>query len=512
MIYEFPIIVRAAIIEKQIVVIFVENEKENEVNSYFNPLLTDLYQLTMAYGYWRLNMHEQDATFHLLFRKNPFHGNYALSCGLASVVEFLQAWRFHADDLAYLATLKNTQDEALFPEEFLHYLSTLTLTCDVDAIPEGTIVFPHLPLLRIQGPLLQCQLLESPLLNIMNFQTLIATKASRVCRAAQGDPVIEFGMRRAQGPDGAMSASRAAYIGGCIATSNTLAGKIFDIPVRGTHAHSWVTAFDSEQAAFDAYANIMPHNCVLLVDTYNTIEGVKKAIKTGKKLREQHANADLLGVRLDSGDMATLSAEARTCLDEAGFQETGILASNSLDEYVIADLKKQGAAISSWGVGTHLATAYDQPALDGVYKLSALRDANGQWQPKLKLSEQPVKTSNPGRHQVRRFFSEGQYVTDVIYDLDIGIADAPEIVEAVLFDSMTTKKLDDTDTFVDLLKPLFKNGKYIQENNSIHAIRQKALQETEFFYRTHGEKHYPVGLEKNLFALKRKLSEKMRGK
>lgn len=471
----------------------------------YSPLLTDLYQLTMAYGYWKLNMHEQEAAFHLLFRKNPFKSNHALSCGLASVVDFLNHWHFQQDDLDYLASLKNFHGNALFPSDFLDYLAQLQFTCDIDAIPEGTVVFPHEPLLRVQGPLLQCQLLESPLLNIVNFQTLIATKASRVCRAAAGDPVVEFGLRRAQGPDGALSASRAAYVGGCIATSNTLAGKLYDIPVRGTHAHSWVTAFPTELQAFQAYIDVMPDNCVLLVDTYNTIEGVKNAIEVGKKLRTTGSN--LLAVRLDSGDMADLSIKARKLLDEAGFESTGILASNSLDEYTIHDLKQKGAKVSSWGVGTNLATAYDHPALDGVYKLSALRDTNGEWLYKLKLSEQAVKISNPGRHQIRRFFCNEQYVTDVIYDLNLGIAEIPETV--LLDPTLKTVRLDDYDAFVDLLKPIFRRGQLIQELESIHTIRENAMMEVENFYRMHDEKTYPVGLEKNLYELKQTLMQKV---
>jgi nicotinate phosphoribosyltransferase len=489
--------------------ILTKQPKEYKVTSYntHSPLLTDLYQLTMAYGYWRLNMHEQEAAFHLLFRKNPFQGNYALHCGLACVVDFLKNWRFHEDDIAYLATLKNIRDEALFPADFLAYLQQLRFSCDLDAVPEGTVVFPHAPLLRIQGPLLQCQLLESPLLNLINFQTLIATKSSRVCHAAQNEPVIEFGMRRAQGPDGALSASRAAYVGGCVATSNTLAGKLFDIPVRGTHAHSWVTAFPSETAAFEAYANIMPHNCVLLVDTYNTLNGIKNAIQIGHRLRAE--GADLLGIRLDSGDMGTLSLKARELLDAAGFNDTVILASNSLDEYVITHLKQKGAQISSWGVGTHLATAYDQPALDGVYKLSALRDTHSRWQYKLKLSEQEIKVSNPGRHQVRRFFCGEQYKIDVIYDLDLGITD---VSEAILLNAALTqhKRLDDYDAFVDLLQPIFRRGEYVQETQSIHTIRKRALAEVNFFYNMQGKNVYPVGLEKKLYELKCELIRELK--
>lgn len=471
-----------------------------------SPLLTDFYQLTMAYGYWKLNMHDQEAVFHLVFRKNPFKGNYAISCGLATVVDFLTNWRFCNDDLEYLGTLKNPHHEPVFSPDFLDYLSQLTFDCDVDAVPEGTIVFANEPLIRVQGPILQCQLIETALLNIINFQTLIATKASRVCRAAQGDNVIEFGMRRAQGPDGSLSASRAAYIGGCVATSNTLAGKLFDIPVRGTHAHSWVTAFPSEPEAFQAYADIMPHNTVLLVDTFNTLEGVKNAIRTGKKLRE--SGADLLGIRLDSGDLADLSIKARKLLDEAGFESTGIMASNSLDEYVINELKSQHARISSWGVGTHLATAYDQPALDGVYKLSALRDVNGKWNYKLKLSESEVKINQPGRHQIRRFFSADQYVMDVIYDLDLGIADIPE---AVLLDkTMQACRLDDYDGFVDLLEPVLSKGQMVQNQKDIHTIRKNAIDAVTQFCKPHGETLFSVGLEKNLAELKQKLVKQVR--
>lgn len=463
-----------------------------------SPLLTDLYQFTMGYGYWKLGMHNYEATFHLLFRTNPFRGNYALSCGLGSIVDFVNNWRFEADDIAYLATLKNAHHEPLFSKDYLDYLQSMRFSCDIDAVPEGTVVFPHEPMLRIQGPLLQCQLLESPLLNLLNFQTLVATKASRVCHAAQGDSVIEFGMRRAQGLDGALSASRAAYIGGCEGTSNTLAGKLFDIPVRGTHAHSWVTAFASELEAFEAYASTMPHNAILLVDTYNTIEGVKNAITIGKKLRAQ--GADLLGIRLDSGDMAQLSISARALLDEAGFTNTTILSSNALDEYVITDLKNRGAKISSWGVGTNLVTAYDQPALDGVYKLSSLRDNEGKWCYKLKLSEEEIKVSNPGRHQVRRFFCEGNYIADIIYDLDLGISDTPEAM--LLNADMKNLRLDDVDAFVDLLQPIFRRGKLVQAPPSIHDLRKNAMRATSEFHQMHGEQSYSVGLEKNLYDLK----------
>ncbi len=303
---------------------------------------------------------------------------------------------------------------------FLDYLRDLKFACDVDAVPEGTPVFPYEPLVRVKGPILQAQIIETLLLTIINFQTLIATKAARVNIAARGEDVLEFGARRAQGVDGALTASRAAYIGGCAATSNVMAGKVWNIPVKGTHAHSWVMLFEDELEAFQTYARTMPNNCVFLVDTYDTLAGVRHAVEVGKWLREN--GHKLLGVRLDSGDLATLSIGARQILDEAGFEDAAIVASNDLDEYLIRSLKEQGAKISVWGVGTRLATAYDQPALGGVYKLSAVLE-NGKWQPRLKLSEQTVKISNPGILQVRRFrraatdkAAPGQLFADAIYN------------------------------------------------------------------------------------------------
>lgn len=472
----------------------------------YSPLLTDFYQLTMASGYWKLGMHEDNAVFHLLFRKNPFKDNHALSCGLGSVVDFLEQWTFQQDDLDYLATLKDGKQLPMFESGFLDYLANMRFTCDIDAVPEGTIIFPNEPVLRIQGPLIQCQLLESALLNILNFQTLIASKAARVCLAAAGDDVMEFGLRRAQGPDGALSASRAAYIGGCAATSNTLAGKLYDIPVRGTHAHSWVTAFPSEQEAFAAYTTVMPNNSVLLVDTFDTLEGVAHAIEAGRQMRAQ--GAELAAIRLDSGDMTDLSVKARRMLDDAGFKTTGIIASNSLDEYLITDLKQNGAQISAWGVGTSLVTAYDHPALDGVYKMSALQHADGKWEYKIKLSEQEVKISNPGRHQVRRFFSGENFFTDIIYDLELGIPEAPE---AILFDKHTSRiHINDYDAAVDLLQPLYSRGKLVQEKKSIHAIRKDAMKESKRFQEQHHTQEYPVGLETKLHELKLSMIKKYR--
>ena len=327
-------------------------------------LLTDLYQLTMAYGYWKSGKAEQEAVFNLYFRKHPFQGGFTIACGLSSVIDYLNEYRIDEEDLEYIGSLTGSDGKVLFETGFLDYLRTMEFKCSVNAIPEGTVVFPNEPLLRIQGPVLQCQLLETPLLNLINFQSLIATKAARMRLVANEDSLLEFGLRRAQGPDGGMTASRAAYIGGFDATSNVLAGKLYGIPVKGTHAHSWVMSFDDELESFETYARYMPNNVTLLVDTYDSIQGVKNAIIVGNQLRER--GYELGGIRLDSGDLAYLSIEARKLLDDAGFQKTNIVASNDLDEYIMDSLKIQGAKINVWGIGTKLVTAFDQPAL-GVF-------------------------------------------------------------------------------------------------------------------------------------------------
>jgi nicotinate phosphoribosyltransferase len=455
-----------------------------------SPLLTDLYQLTMAYGYWQLQLHEREAVFHLTYRQQPFDSYYAVACGLGSVIDFCQNWHFSRDDISYLASLTTPTGDALFVQEFLDYLANLQFSCDIAAIAEGTVVFPNEPLIRIKGPLLQAQLLESSLLNIVNFQTLIATKAARMAQAAAGDAVLEFGMRRAQGPNGALAASRAAYIGGCSATSHVLAGKEYNIPVAGTHAHSWVNVFDSELAAFAAYAKMMPDNCILLVDTYNTLTGIQNALRIGEQLRLQ--GKDLVGVRLDSGDLLTLSQQARLMLDTAGFTNTKIIASNNLDEYRITELKQQGAPITVWGIGTNLVTAYDHAALDGVYKLSALRDAQGMWQYKLKLSEQAVKISTPGIHQIRRCYQDGVPYEDIVYDLELGL----------------TPKINCKDN-KDLLQDIFTSGELVYQQPSIHASRQFALEQVKLFSQSTAVT-YPVTLEENLKTLREKLIIQLR--
>lgn len=388
-------------------------------------LLTDLYQLTMAYGYWSGGLADREAVFHLFFRKPPFAGGYAVCAGLGPALDFLSRLRFTPDDLAYLATITGGDGAPLFSREFLDYLATVRFDCTVDAVPEGRVVFPHEPMLRVRGKLLAAQLVETPLLTLINFETLIATKAARVCQAAGDAPVVEFGLRRAQGPDGGLGASRAAWIGGVAGTSNVLAGKLLGIPVKGTHAHSWVMAHADEPTAFRAYARAMPNNATFLVDTYDTLAGVDHAIMVGRELRAR--GHDLAGIRLDSGDLAHLSIEARRKLDAAGFTAAKIVASNDLDETLIASLREQGAAIDVWGVGTRLVTGDTQPALGGVYKLGAIRDADGTWRDAIKVSEQPIKVSNPGLLGVHRLWGADGLVGDIIYDTERGLTTPPRL-------------------------------------------------------------------------------------
>ncbi|OJU82490.1 MAG: nicotinate phosphoribosyltransferase [Chlamydia sp. 32-24] len=473
-------------------------------------LLTDLYQLTMCYGYWKAGLEKKEAVFHLFFRKLPFQGGFAVASGLEAVIEFLQKFNFSEDDLRYLSQLKTADGKKLFDKKFLDYLKNLTFSCDLHAIPEGTIVFPYEPLLRIQGPLIECQILESILLNLVNFPSLIATKAARVFLSAKGDPVIEFGMRRAQGIDGALTASRSAYIGGCEATSNVLAGKIFNIPVRGTHSHSWVMAFDDELESFQTYAKNLSSNCVFLVDTYDSIEGVKKAIEVGKWLKTK--NKKLLGIRLDSGDLADISIRSRELLDQAGFNDTFIMASNELDEEIISELKKQGAQIHVWGVGTSLATGKSQSSFDGVYKLSAIRDQNQNWKYKLKLSEQLQKVSNPGILQVKRFFSEKGNIADLIYDVHLGCKNSGYMIDPI--DLTKKKQLKKETTSVDLLVPIFIKGKLVYKLPTLQDIRQHTIDGLRQFpfgvKRLLNPHQYFVGMEKNLHDLKIDLIQSIR--
>ncbi len=476
-------------------------------------LATDLYQLTMSYGYWKTGAHVKEAVFNLFFRRHPFRGGFTVACGLNFVIDYLRNFRFAEDDLEYLATLTGNDAQPLFDDGFLEHLRGMRFSCDVDAIPEGTVVFPHEPLLRIRGPIIQCQILETALLCVMNFQTLIATQAARIASAAGDDPVLEFGLRRAQGLDGALSASYAAHVGGCAATSNVLAGKLFGIPVKGTHAHSWIMSFDDEQDAFQSYAEAMPNNCVFLVDTYDTIEGVKKAIRVGEWLRER--NHKMVGIRLDSGDLARLSIDARNLLDKAGFTDAAIVASNDLNERLVTELKEQGCRINVWGIGTKLVTAHDQPALGGVYKLSAIRkSADEPWRHRVKLSEQEIKVSNPGIQQVRRYYRNGQAVGDAIYDEDLGIG--AEVVVADQAETGSRRTLGAGTECEDLLRPVFRGGKFVGEPVSLETSRERALAQLDRFptecRRVDDPARYFVGLEEKLAGLKSRLIAEARAK
>ncbi|MES2273966.1 MAG: nicotinate phosphoribosyltransferase [Chlamydiota bacterium] len=475
-------------------------------------LLTDLYQLTMVYGYWKSGMAERQAVFHLNFRKWPFKGGFALAAGLDTAIQFIREFHFSPSDLAYLELLEDTRGGRLFELNFLDFLSRFSFACDIDAMPEGSLIFPYEPFIRVKGPIWQAQLLESPLLNLMNFQTLIATKASRICLAAHPDPVIEFGMRRAQGIDGAISASRAAFIGGCFATSDVIAGKLFDIPVRGTHAHSWVMAFDTEEASFEAFAKVFPNPCVVLIDTYDSIEGVKRAIRVANRLKG--SGFELAGVRLDSGDLADLSIKVRKILDEAGFFKTEIMASNELDEYLIRDLKQQGARITLWGVGTNLVTASGQPALDGVYKLSAIQNEKGEWIHKLKLSEQSGKSTNPGILQVRRFFDGEFYIADAVYDELLGAQNPCTLVD--FYDSDHQESSFGQMKYTDLLVPIFRQGKLVYNSPSLQEIQYFAKQECSrlpsAMKRLLNPQPYLAGLEIGLHHKKIELMHHLRAK
>src|SRR3954454_3181249 len=394
----------------------------------FTALTTDLYEVTMACGYFKAGVTDHDAVFHVTFRENPFAGAFTVACGLATAIDFLRAFHFTDTELDYLGSQRGNDGKPLFDSDFLDYLRGLQLACDIDAIPEGTLVFANEPLIRVVGPIIQCQLLETALLNIFNFQSLITTKAARICLAAKGDPVIEFGLRRSQGVDGGLTAARAAYIGGCAGTSNLQAGQKFGIPVSGTQAHSWIMFFEDELEAFKTYAKAMPNNCIFLVDTYNSIDGIRHAIEIGRELRRQ--GHEMIGVRLDSGDGVALSIKARRMLDKAGFANANIVGSGNLDEYMITDLKQRGAKIDVWGVGSKLSTGQPDGALGGIYKLGATRWRDAEWQYRIKLSEESAKASIPGSLQVRRFYQQdGKFMADTIYETDQGVSEPCEIVD-----------------------------------------------------------------------------------
>lgn len=473
-------------------------------------LMTDLYELTMMQGYFKTNSTET-VVFDVFYRKNPCDGGYAIVAGLDQVIDYIKNLRFSEEDISYLRSLK------IFKEDFLEYLKNFRFTGSLYAIPEGTVVFPKEPLLKVIAPIMEAQLVETAILTIINHQSLIATKAARVVYAAKGDGIMEFGLRRAQGPDAGIYGARAAVIGGCIGTSNVLTGQLFDVPVMGTHAHSWIMSFPDEYTAFKAYAKLYPGACTLLVDTYDTLRsGVPNAIRVFTEMREAGIPLKNYGIRLDSGDLAYMSKQARKLLDAAGFEDAKIAASSDLDEHLIYSLKNQGAAINSWGVGTNLITSKDCPAFGGVYKLAAIQDENGAFIPKIKLSENTEKVTNPGNKTVYRIYDKQHRMIRADLIALVG-EDYPPENDILLFDPVETWKKTrikgGTYLLRELLLPIFLDGECVYESPSVMEIRdyctkEKATlwDETKRFYNPH---QVYVDLSDKLYRIKTSLLEEM---
>ena len=471
-------------------------------------LLTDLYELTMMQGYFKEKDANEVVIFDAFYRKNPGNGGYAVCAGLEQVIEYINNLHFEQADIDYLRSV------GLFDEDFLDYLLHFRFSGDIYAIPEGTIIFPREPLIKVIAPIMEAQLIETALLNIINHQSLIATKASRVVYAAGGDGVMEFGLRRAQGPDAGIYGARAAMIAGCIGTSNVLCGQMFDVPVKGTHAHSWIMSFPDELSAFRTYAKLYPNSCTLLVDTYDTLSsGVPNAIKIFTEMREAGITLKNYGIRLDSGDLAYLSKKAKKMLTEAGFPDAVISASNDLDETLITSLKLQGAAITAWGVGTHLITSNDCPSFGGVYKLAAIKDRkSGTFTPKIKLSENAEKITNPGNKTIQRIYNKetGKIIADLIclveetFDTDKSL---------LLFDPIETWKkthlAPGSYTMRELLVPIFKNGECVYDSPKVMAIREYCRKEKETLWEESLRLEYPhrvhVDLSNALWHMKNQL-------
>ncbi len=473
-------------------------------------LLTDLYELTMMQGYFERQSNET-VVFDMFFRSNPNKSGYSIAAGLDQVIQYIKDLHFTYDDVVYLRSLN------IFSENFLNYLSGFHFTGDIYAIPEGTVVFPREPLIKVVAPIMEAQLIETSILNIVNHQSLIATKAARVVYAADGDGIMEFGLRRAQGPDAGLYGARAAMIGGCIGTSNVLAGQLFDVPVKGTHAHSWIMSFPDEYTAFKTYANLYPNACTLLVDTYDTLKsGVPNAIRVFTEMREAGIELTNYGIRLDSGDLAYLSKKARKMLDEAGFETAVISASNDLDEFLIHDLKIQGAKITSWGVGTNLITSKDCPSFGGVYKLAAIQQADGSFVSKIKLSENSEKITNPGNKTIYRIYDNetGKMRADLICFADETF---DETKDMKIFDPMEpwkkTKLLGGTYHMREILVPIFKGGQCVYESPSVMEISAYCKQEKDTLWdetkRLFNPHKVYVDLSKKLFDEKQALLNQM---
>ncbi len=474
-------------------------------------LLTDLYELTMMQGYFKHKDKNETVIFDAFYRNNPCGSGYSIAAGLEQVIEYIKKLHFSTEDIDYLKTLN------IFDKDFLDYLRGFHFTGDIYAIPEGTVVFPREPLVKVIAPIMEAQLIETAILNIINHQSLIATKAARVCYAAKGDGIMEFGLRRAQGPDAGLYGARAAMIAGCVGTSNVLAGRLFNVPVKGTHAHSWIMSFPDEYTAFKTYADMYPQACILLVDTYDTLKsGVPNAIRVFTEMREAGIPLSFYGIRLDSGDLAYLSKKARKMLDAAGFTDAVISASNDLDEYLIESLKAQGATITSWGVGTNLITAKDNPSFGGVYKLAAIKGADGEFIPKIKLSENSEKVTNPGNKDIYRVYEKDTH--KIIADL-ICLADEvyDESEDLLLFDPVEpwkkTKLKAGTYTLRPLLQQIFDQGECCYTSPKVMEIREYCLKEQDTLWEeskrfVNPHKVY-VDLSKKLYDTKIQLLDQM---
>ena len=473
-------------------------------------LLTDLYELTMMQGYFE-TQENQTVIFDVFFRENPNKGGYSIMAGVDQVIDYIKNLNFSYEDVDYLRGL------GLFSEDFLHYLSGFHFSGDIYAIPEGSVIFPREPLIKVVAPIMEAQLVETAILPIITHQCLIATKASRVVYAAQGDGIMEFGLRRAQGPDAGLYGARAAVIGGCVGTSNVLAGEMFDVPVMGTHAHSWIMTFKDEYTAFKEYARLYPDACTLLVDTYDTLKsGVPNAIRVFKELREAGIKPKSYGIRLDSGDLAYLSKKARKMLDAAGFYDAVISASSDLDEYLIDSLKTQGAKITSWGVGTNLITSKDCPAFGGVYKLAAVKQGDGEFVPKIKLSENTEKITNPGNKTVYRIYekSNGKLKADLIALVDDKFDESKDLV---IFDPQETWKKTHlkggTYTMKELMVQVFDKGKCVYTSPSVMDIREHCINEQATLWdetrRLVNPHEVYVDLSDRLYKMKTDLLNKM---
>ena len=476
-------------------------------------LLTDLYELTMMQGYFERQENET-VVFDMFFRANPNSSGYSIAAGLDQVIQYIKELHFTYDDVEYLRSL------SIFSEEFLQYLSGFHFSGDIYAIPEGTVVFPKEPLLKVVAPIIEAQLIETAILNIVNHQSLIATKAARVVYAADGDGVMEFGLRRAQGPDAGLYGARAAMIGGCIGTSNVLAGQLFDVPVKGTHAHSWIMSFPDEYTAFKTYANLYPNACTLLVDTYDTIKsGVPNAIRVFTEMREAGIPLTNYGIRLDSGDLAYLSKKARKMLDAAGFETAVISASNDLDEMLIHDLKVQGAKITSWGVGTNLITSKDCPSFGGVYKLAAIKRTDGTFESKIKLSENTEKITNPGNKTIYRIYDKetGKMRADLICFADETYDESQDLL---LFDPVATWKKTKLPggsyTMREILAPIFLSGQCVYESPTVMEIAAYCKEEKESLWdetkRLFNPHRVYVDLSQKLYDEKQSLLNQMSAK